>query len=172
MPRHPLPTAIKRARGTLRADRVNRSEPKSEVSAPPCPRELSPAAKREYRRMARELVAAGVITRLDRAVLAGYAISWATVLKAESEIANTGSVIRSPRTGGAVISPFQLLQSTALKALKNFAAELGGSPSSRSRVHALEKPTGGVDEFELYLQGRGPLPGAQRDDDDDDLPLN
>lgn len=121
-------------------------------------------ARKEYRRMAKELVAAGMVTRLDRAVLVGYAISYARTLEAEAEIARSGSIVRSARTGGAIVSPFQLLQSMSLNALKNFAAELGASPSSRGRVHAVEQPQA-MDPFDKWLAGGR----AALDDDDDEV---
>jgi len=77
-----------------------------------------------------------MVTKLDRAVLTGYAISWEAVLTSVAEVGRSGQVIRR-RLGTPVGSPFQLNLWAALKSLRNYASELGCSGSSRSRVHAV-----------------------------------
>ena len=168
--RRPLPTAVKAMRGTLRNDRVNRAEPNLEIAIPPCPRELSPIAKREYRRLGRELKGACLITKLDRACLVGYSIAFAHVLAAEKMIQETGLVVRG-RAGTPVASPFALLQASALKSLRNFAAEPGASPSSRSRVHAVEQPPA-TDPLEDFLNAGRRRPADDASDEADDRELN
>jgi len=47
-------------------------EPKPPAAIPKCPRHLDKEAKKEWRRMVKELEPLGVLTRLDKAVLARY----------------------------------------------------------------------------------------------------
>jgi P27 family predicted phage terminase small subunit len=164
-----LPTELKRVKGTLRPGRVNPAEPTPEIAAPPCPRELTPLARKQYRKAARELKAAGMITRLDLGCLVGYSVALASALRCEAEIGNSGEVIRG-KNNTAVASPFALVRQMSLKSLAQFASALGMSPSSRSRVHAvLAAPP--EDPFDIFLKkGSGRAPGV--DDDDDDRPLN
>jgi len=47
-------------------------EPKPPAAIPKCPRHLDKEAKKEWRRMVKELEPLGILTRLDKAVLARY----------------------------------------------------------------------------------------------------
>ena len=92
----PKPTALKRLQGTFRGDRAVRNEAQPAPGLPPCPKGLSPAARKEYRRTGKRLLAAGLMTKLDGPLLAGFAAVWSRWLDAEAELLRTGPVIRSP----------------------------------------------------------------------------
>ncbi len=72
----PLPTHIKVMRGTQRSDRLNRNEPKVRPEIPPCPKHLGAEAKREWRRVSKELAGMGLLTSIDRPALALYCDAW------------------------------------------------------------------------------------------------
>ena len=105
----------------------------------------------EWGRLANELHELGVLTRLDRAVLAGYCQAWADWVEAEQQLQKFGKVIRTAtrttvrrgkdgtevteNTGGNVVqSPFLAIRNKSLELMMKFAAEMGLSASSRSRV--------------------------------------
>jgi P27 family predicted phage terminase small subunit len=76
---------------------------------PTCPAHLSPSAKAEWKRLSQMLYRLGVITMLDRAVLAGYCQAYGRWVEAERKLKETPALLKMPRgmssrTRG---SPFQ-----------------------------------------------------------------
>lgn len=134
--RKPVPAAVKKRRGNPGRRKV--SEPKVESKAPSCPGHLDKAAKAEWRRVCRRLVDAGIVTELDRAALTGYCEAWSLYLKASKEVEDNGLISISEK-GLPYQSPYVNLLATALKQMQSFAAELGMTPSARSRVKPTER---------------------------------
>ena len=133
--RKPLPTKLKLIRGTLRSDRRNPNEASLNGGIPTCPRALSPAAKREWRRVARELAQAGLLTRVDRAGLAAYCAAWSRWIEAEEALRTYGTIIKS-QSGYPMVSPYFSVASKSLEQMRLLLGEFGMTPSSRSRVNA------------------------------------
>jgi P27 family predicted phage terminase small subunit len=131
-----LPTELKILRGTLRKCRENKNEPKPEVEIPDCPAHLTPEAKTEWRRLSKELHALGILTKLDRAVLAAYCQSWGRLVEAETHLRDEGPLIKTPG-GFEQPSPWLAISSKALTHLKAFATQLGLTPVARSSVSAV-----------------------------------
>lgn len=161
----PKPTALKRLQGTFRSDRAVPNEAHPAPALPPCPKGLSPAARKEYQRTGKRLLAASLMTKLDGPLLAGFAAVWARWLDAEAELQRTGPVVRSPN-GYPILSPFLVIANSCLKQLRLYANEFGMSPASRTRVAATDQPAV-EDEFDAYLSGRTRPPGAEDYDDED-----
>ncbi|MDP9236719.1 MAG: phage terminase small subunit P27 family [Chloroflexota bacterium] len=133
--RKPLPTKLKLIRGTLRSDRRNAKEASLSSGLPTCPRALSPAAKREWKRVAHELAQAGLLTRVDRAGLAAYCAAWSRWIEAEEALRTYGTIIKSP-SGYPMVSPYFSVASKSLEQMRLLLGEFGMTPSSRSRVNA------------------------------------
>ena len=55
-------------------------------AVPTCPAHLSPIAKAEWKRLVRQLQAVGLLTALDRAVLAGYCQAYGRWVEAERKL--------------------------------------------------------------------------------------
>ena len=70
--RKPLPTHLKLVRGT-RKSRLNRAEAKPSAGRPTPPAHLSDEARAEWRRVAPDLHRAGLLSIIDRTILAAYA---------------------------------------------------------------------------------------------------
>ena len=104
------------------------------IHVPRCPSHLAPEAKREWKRTAPKLAAAGILTELDRAVLSAYCEAWGNYVQASQQVQKYGSVLPSPN-GSVFQSPYINVLSMAMKQLREFASELGMSPSSRSQLH-------------------------------------
>jgi phage terminase small subunit len=71
----PVPSAVKRARGTYRADRAPRREAEPELvsTVPPAPKWLTLKAERQvWADTAAVLIAAGLLTLADHDTLAAY----------------------------------------------------------------------------------------------------
>src|ERR1700674_383610 len=149
----PKPTRLKVLAGTLRGDRTNLNEPEVRTEIPTCPRELSAVAKREWKRIARSLADMGLLSKIDRAALAGYCQSWATWIEAQAALRKHGVIIKSPN-GFFMQSPYLAVANKAFEQMRLMLAEFGMSPSSRTRVHAIPQERE-PDEFELWERRRG-----------------
>ena len=141
--RKPLPTKLKLFRGTLRSDRRNPREASLGDGLPTCPRALSPAAKREWRRVAHELAQAGLLTVVDRAGLAAYCAAWSRWIEAEEALRKYGTIMKS-QSGYPMVSPYFSVASKSLEQMRLLLGEFGMTPSSRSRVNA--QPLDGAEE--------------------------
>jgi P27 family predicted phage terminase small subunit len=133
----PLPTRLKVVRGTLRKDRANPREPDVQAEIPPCPPELSPAAKVEWERIAPELAMLGLLARIDRSALALYCESYSRWIEAISAIQQYGAVVKSP-SGYPIQSPYVGIANKAGEQVRLMLSEFGMTPSSRTRVQAIE----------------------------------
>lgn len=118
--RKPLPTNTKKLRGNPGKRKLNTQEPVFEVAIPEPPPNLDAAALEEWNRIALDMANSQTISRVDRAILAIYCQVW-------SEWQNS--------TGKTAIEMRYLR-----KEMQSYAAELGITPSSRSRVKMIGKP--------------------------------
>ena len=75
--RKPTPTAIKMLEGNPGKRPMNGSEPKPLKKAPSCPKWLETEAKREWRRLAKQMESIGILTDVDMAAFAGYCQAYA-----------------------------------------------------------------------------------------------
>ena len=95
------------------------------TGAPTCPSWLSPEAKREWRRIVRELKN---LNRNNRSTLAGYCSAYARWRKAE-EVLNKQGLVQEARHGSAP-RPEVKIAKDSLTQMKAFAVELGLTPKS------------------------------------------
>ena len=84
--RKPKPTAMKELEGNPGKHPLNTSEPKPNKKAPACPKWLEPEAKKEWRRLAKQMEAIGILTEVDMAAFAGYCQAYARWKEAEEVI--------------------------------------------------------------------------------------
>jgi len=131
--RKPTPRSLRVLRGNPGKRPLPR-EPRTARAVPACPAELSDEAKKEWRRLTKELAAAGLVTRLDREALALLCAAYARWAEAEAAIRKYGLVIKSP-SGFPMQSPYLAIANKALDQVRLLLAEFGMSPSSRTRVH-------------------------------------
>ncbi len=68
----PKPTRMKVLAGNPGKRPLNRREPQPKPGLPRCPAQLSEEAKREWKRISKELDRLGLLTVLDRAALSAY----------------------------------------------------------------------------------------------------
>ena len=158
--RKPTPTHLKLIAGNPGKRPLNRNEPKPRIAIPTCPAHLNPSAKAEWKRLAHQLQALGIISHLDRAVLAAYCQAYGRWVEAERKLKETPALLKTP-SGHVQPSPWLGIASKQLELMHKFMGELGLSPASRSRVSAYPslraKPWefGGGGKFAGLL---GPLP--------------
>src|SRR5690606_26210093 len=103
--RKPTPTHLKVLRGNPGKRPLPANEPQPKPKAPPCPAHLDAEAKREWRRMVKELEPLGLLTKIDRAALAAYCQAWSRWVQAEEMIRKTGMIVKAPNTGFPIQNP-------------------------------------------------------------------
>lgn len=131
--RKPKPTRLKVLTGNPGKRPLNRDEPRPEPAIPDCPPELSPAAQREWHRLAGEFAALRVLTNLDRAALAAYCGAYALWAEATEAIQKFGAMVKSP-TGYPIQSPYVSIANRQAEIMLRIAGEFGFTPASRSRI--------------------------------------
>lgn len=149
--RKPSPTHLKVLRGNPGKRKLNRREPKPQGSLGSAPAWLNKAAKAEWRRVLKE-APTGLLTSLDRQVLAQYCQNVARIAALEriveeegyTFLSEKGYVCQRPEMG--MLKNLQTIQ-------RGLCAELGFSPSSRSRV-TIAEPDEQKDPTEELLFGR------------------
>lgn len=79
----PTPTKTLEARGSWRA-KTRSAEPASDGVLPECPAVLAGEARREWERALSNLDRMGILDQFDMALVSGYCMAWARLVKAES----------------------------------------------------------------------------------------
>ena len=145
--RKPKPAKLKIADGSRKPARSN---PAAAAGVPVCPRWLGPAARAEWRRVAAELAAQGVVAKLDVAVLTAYCTTWERYQQAVKALAKHKSLsYQVVNEAGSVTfrrRPEVGIAEAAEKQLRLLASELGLTQLSRQRMDV--QPPEVVDEFE------------------------
>lgn len=148
--RKPKPTAVKEMAGNPGKRALNKKEPKPDKQIPTCPDHLKGVARQEWERIAKELFALGIISKLDRASLAICCTAYADYVKACEKLETEGEVIISDK-GGAYQNPWMAIKKRSMDQVVKFYAEFGMTPSGRSRVK-VDMPDE-EDELEKLLFG-------------------
>lgn len=141
--RRPKPTHLKLVTGNPGKRRINRAEPKLAQLIPNPPPELTAEAQEEWLRVAPRLLAAGIITAIDRTALAAYCQAYGRWILAERALAEMarrdqtmhGLIIRTTN-GNPIHNPLVSIASKAMSDMVRYASEFGMTPSGRSRITA------------------------------------
>ena len=150
--RKPTPTAIKELEGNPGKRPLNAKEPKPVKKAPACPKWLEPGAKKEWRRLSKQLEQLGVLTELDMASFAAYCQAYARYKEAEEFITQHGSIVKTP-SGYWQQVPQVAQAQTYSKIMLRLAEQFGLTPSARSRIIAGGGDSAPADEMEELLGG-------------------
>lgn len=110
------------------------------------PAHLSKEAKVEWRRVARILHAIGVLTTLDRAVLAVYCQAYGRWVRSEIALEkmaakepSTMAMLMKTKSGNLIQNPLVGTANKAMDTLRTAAAELGMTPAGRPRIEGPAK---------------------------------
>lgn len=136
------PTPILKARGSWLA-KTRDGEMSLPVEAPDCPDWLPAEAKAEWGRIVPQLVVAGVIATVDRALLMAYCEAVAEFVKMAKRIEKDGQFAKTKEredgSGGNVIQhPALAVRNRARATMLQLAQQFGLSPSARARIKAQE----------------------------------
>ncbi len=150
--RKPTPTAIKELEGSPGHCPLNGQEPKPVKKAPACPKWLEPEAKKEWKRLAKQMESIGILTDVDMAAFASYCQAYARWKEAEEFLTQHGTIVKTPSGYWQQVSQVSIAQ-TYNKIMTKIATEFGLTPSSRSRIIAGDGEKGSGDEMEDILGG-------------------
>lgn len=150
--RKPKPTAVKELEGNPGKRALNVFEPKPEKKAPKCPTWLDVEAKKEWKRVAKQLEDLGILTEVDMAAFAGYCEAYARWKEAEEFISKHGTIVKTPSGYWQQVPQVSIAQ-TYLKIMIKFCEQFGLTPSSRSRIVAEKTNNDVVDPMEMMLRG-------------------
>ena len=150
--RKPKPTAIKELEGNPGKRQLNTNEPKPMARAPSCPKWLEPDAKKEWRRLAKQMEQLGILTEVDMAAFAGYCQAYARWKAAEEFISKHGAIVKTPSGYWQQIPQVSIAQQY-LKQMNKFCEQFGLTPASRSRIIANVQQTEYMDEMDKILGG-------------------
>jgi len=139
--RKPLPSHLKLVKGNPGRRPINDNEPIPELAMPSPPPHLSDEAKVEWGRVTEQLFLLGLVSQLDRAVLAAYCQAYARWITAERAITRmaekdqlTGGLMIKTSNGNAIQNPLVGTANAAMHEMARYASEFGMTPSARSRI--------------------------------------
>jgi P27 family predicted phage terminase small subunit len=138
------PTAWRRAEGNRGKRAWNYAEPMPPEGTPECPEHLSEEARAEWHRLVDTLVSMGVITIVDRAVLAAYCQAYGRWVEAEQKLKETPLLFKTP-SGYVQQSPWLNIANKQMELMGRYMAEIGLTPASRSRVAAFANAAAPLD---------------------------
>jgi P27 family predicted phage terminase small subunit len=160
--RTPKPTALKIKQGNPGKRALNRTEPQTpRDEALRAPDYLSGAARREWLRLRKRLVPAGLLTPLDADILALYCQAHTRWVEAEEHVQRIGPVVKT-KSGNLVPNPYLAIANRAMDQMLVYARELGMTPSARSRIQVAPVQTGPSLAEELFRAASQ----MQRDEDE------
>jgi P27 family predicted phage terminase small subunit len=129
--RPPKPTALKRLTGT---DRGGGDGPQPSNDIPKPPDHLNPIARREWRRLVKQLHPLGLLTNIDGDQLALYCVAYSRWCAAEVELAKSGVVVTSPN-GYPIQNPHLAIATKAMEQMYRYLGKFGMNPVDRARIH-------------------------------------
>ena len=90
-------------------------------------------AKKEWKRLAKQLEELGILTEVDMTSFAGYCQAYARWKEAEEFITKHGTIVKTPSGYWQQVPQVSIAQ-TYLKTMGKFCEQFGLTPSSRSRL--------------------------------------
>lgn len=164
--RKPKPTALKELEGNPGKRQLNANElgrigeqqtkfatsPKPKAKAPTCPKWLDDDAKKEWRRLSKQMEQMGILTEIDMAAFAGYCQAYSRWKAAEEFISKHGSIVKTPSGYWQQVPQVSIAQQY-LKQMSKFCEQFGLTPASRSRIVADTKQNEYIDEMDKLLGG-------------------
>lgn len=137
--RKPQPSKLNGLRGNPGKRRVKADGLIYETAIPDPPEYLDGLALIEWNTITQILAANNVISTADRAILAAFCSTFAQLSVEEEALKKEPSILKTDK-GYEYLNPRIGLVNTLRDKLAKYAAELGMTPSSRSRIHPTASP--------------------------------
>lgn len=157
MARPRKPTQLKVLQGSrVRSDREaasNAAQP--QIAVPPCPDWLDTKSRKQWDKIAPQLVALGLLSVIDGDLFGAYAETSARYGDVCSKLENINSWIGTTPNGFEVQTALVSIRNTLQKQLISLGREFGLSPAARSSIKVDVSQPGlfGDDEFKDFKQG-------------------
>jgi P27 family predicted phage terminase small subunit len=143
--RRPKPSRLRLLNGNAGKRPINFNEPHPRALRNPAPPSWLDQYGREFwRRHAPELSRLGLLSVLDRDLLASAAERWSVYRRATNELKH--SLIQTSEANGRIAKPESTIAKQALAECRAIMGEFGCSPSSRTRVTPIPVPPGDDDD--------------------------
>jgi P27 family predicted phage terminase small subunit len=140
--RKPTATVLKVLRGNPGKRPINQDEPLPADLALECPGELTePDARTEWTRVIVPAIQRGQITADDRIFAVAHCELWATWRSQLAEAAKHAHVVAVGKNKYPTPNPARVMANKTLLILAKVDAELGFSPTARTRVKATKQTT-------------------------------
>ena len=134
--RKPTPTRLKLIRGNPGRRPINRDEPAADSrTSLASPDWFNPEQRKKWEEVTAQLSDAGMLSAAYADIITVYCVAWTRWRSALDQITKFGDLIKTP-SGVVRISPYLAIANRAQVDLLKAQAELGLTPSSRSRVKA------------------------------------
>ena len=133
--RKPNPSRKNKLTGNPGKRPANKNEPQPDIpeKIPRAPRNLDATAKKEWRRMAKQLHRLGLLTVSDLSAFASYCSQYSIWYQATEAIREHGILVKA-QSGFPAISPWVSVANKAQTEMRKWLTEFGMTPSSRSRI--------------------------------------
>lgn len=134
------PTILKLLRGNPGRRKLQKNEltPEKPIKIPSPPKELNKIAKKEWRRMAKDLYGLGLLTNFDLTAFRAYCVIYAQWVQAVKQIEEHGMLIKA-QSGFPMQSPYLQIANKAQAEIRKWLVEFGMTPSSRTGLKT-DKP--------------------------------
>jgi len=139
--RKPKPNWLKVITGNPGHRPINEAEPIPEGDIVEAPTWFTDAQKSEWEK-AIAAAPPGLLKELDSSMLIVWVVAKVQHAEAAQQVAKFGALIRTPVTGAPMQSPYVAIMNRQAALMMRAAAEMGFSPSSRSRVSTAQKRKG------------------------------
>jgi P27 family predicted phage terminase small subunit len=160
----PLPSAIKKSRGTFRPARSAKNEVTPPLEVPDVPPWLDAGARAVWSNVVPQLEKLRVLTALDRLALANYCAAQALAVRATIEYQREG-LLPKAKAGSLMVRAHPLIkvaQEARAQALR-IGIEFGLTPASRSRINApAENEEPSDDAAGFFFQGPKLVPDPKQ----------
>jgi|DEB0MinimDraft_6_1074348.scaffolds.fasta_scaffold50120_2 P27 family predicted phage terminase small subunit len=156
--RKPLPTEIKKKKGTLQKCRTLEDEvqPETVSEAPPAPVWLSEIGKQEWDRVIDYLISNNLLASCDLSIVAFYCNEVSVYIESEQQLRQNSRMIAYKDEKGKIKHaqqvPLQIIARKSLESAMKIAAEFGFTPSSRTRIGTQGQNTSEQDPFTKILE--------------------
>lgn len=149
----PKPTHLKLLAGNPGKRPLNRNEPKPQGDLHDAPDWLTDEQKAGWA-YAIENAPAGLMKRLDRSALTAFVVAEDLHRQASIAVGKFGLITKSPVKGDPMQNPYLPIINRQAQIMMKAAAELGFTPSSRSRI-SVENVSGEEDPAEAFFSQKG-----------------
>ena len=138
--RKPTPTQLKIVQGNPGKRPINQDEPSASLVDVDraAPEHMGEMAAECWVQMIGLLAGSRVITELDLHGLELYCVAYENWRKAQQKVIELGAIVKSPKSGYPVQSPYFAIANKSHEQMVKLAAEFGMTPSSRSRVSTVK----------------------------------